>query len=101
MEVFSHLREQKSISIAELQRLLYEIKDHNLAIGIRYRTLGQMWQHNYFKVFLVTTTGAVLIDQRTNRTEIINNISDIIQFELDARFQIYEPNYHYTVSMNE
>jgi hypothetical protein len=101
MEISSNLKRQDSISVAELQRLLHEIKDHKLPIGIRYRTLGQMWQNHYFKVFLVTTTGTVLIDQKTNKTEIVSNISDIIQFELDSRFQIYEPNHHYTVSLNE
>lgn len=85
------------VSVVELKRLLQEIKDHRADICIRLRMMGQMWQHHFFRIFLVTDNGAVLIDQVTNKTEIITNLPDVIQFELDSRFQNFQPYYHYTI----
>lgn len=85
------------ISVVELKRLLQEIKDHRPDICIRLRMLGQMWHEHFYRIFLVTENGAVLIDQITNKTEIINNLPDVIQFEIDSRFQNFQPYYHYTI----
>lgn len=100
---FYHATLQKnsdSISVVELKRLLQEIKDSRSDVSIRLRILGRMWHSNFMKVFIVTANGAVLIDQITNATEIVNNLSDIIQFELDSRYHNFQPFYHYSVEFN-
>jgi hypothetical protein len=86
-----------TISVIELKRLLQEVKDRRPDIGVRFRFLGQMWQDHFLTVFLVTENGAVLIDQTNNKTEIISNLADVVQFELDGRFHNFHPYYHYIV----
>jgi hypothetical protein len=88
-----------TISVLELKILLQEIKDRQSELGIRFRKLGEMWQEHFYKIFLVTETGVVLLDQITNRTEIVVNLSDWIQFELDGRFHDFHPYHHYTVKL--
>ncbi len=87
-----------TISVLELRRLLHELKDSNSTTLIRPRLLGQMWHPAFLKVFLVTEHGAVFLDPLTNKTEIIPVLSDIVQFELDSRYQIYHPYFHYKIS---
>ncbi|HYG04255.1 MAG TPA: hypothetical protein VD927_17530 [Chryseosolibacter sp.] len=86
-----------TISVGELKRLLFELKDSNSGILIRLRMLGQMWQPNFSRIFLITDNGAVMIDQTTKKTEIVHNLNDVIQFELEARFQAFQPYYHYNI----
>jgi hypothetical protein len=88
-----------TISVIELKRLLQEIKDRRPDICVRFRFLGQMWQDHFLRIFVVTENGAVLIDEANNKTEIISNLSDLVQFELDARFHNFHPYYHYNVQL--
>lgn len=87
-----------SISVLQLKRLLHELKDSNSTTLIRPRLLGQMWHPGFLKIFLVTENGAVFLDPLTNKTEIIPNLADIVQFELDSRYQVYHPYFHYKIS---
>lgn len=89
-----------SISVIELKTLLHELKGSRTDVCIRLRLLGQMWHPNFLKVFIVTGNGAVLIDQITNTTEIVSNLSDIVQFELDSRYHHFQPFYHYSVDFS-
>jgi hypothetical protein len=86
-----------SISIIELRRLLIDIKEHRPDIAIRFRLLGQMWLKNFMNIFIVSESGIVMVDPQTKAAEIIPDVSHIIQFEIESKFQVYQPNYHYTV----
>ena len=86
-----------TISIDLLRKLLIQIKELMPEVHVRFRLMGQMWQKNFCRVFVVTETGIVLIDTVENKVEIIPNINQIIQFELDSRIQQYSPYNHYTI----
>lgn len=86
-----------TISLVELKRLLYALKDSNSGILIRLRMLGQMWQPNFSRIFLITDNGAVMIDHTTKKTEIVHNLNQVVQFELETGFQAYQPFYHYNI----
>ena len=94
-------RSNDTVSLPELKRLLHDLKDSNADVDIRFRLLGQMWQSGFLKVFVVTDTGAVLFNRVTSHVEIITNFADIVQFELDSRFQVFQPNNHYSVLVND
>jgi len=94
-------RSSDTISLLELKRLLHDLKDTNADVDIRFRFLGQMWQSSFLKVFVVTDTGAVLFNRINSQVEIITNFADVIQFELDSRFQVYQPNNHYSVLIDD
>jgi hypothetical protein len=89
------------ISALELKQLLHEIKDRRPDISIRFRLLGQMWQKNFCRIFMIAERGAVLIDEATNAAEIIPDLAEVVQFEIDGRFHHYQPNYHYSVTAFE
>ena len=97
MESKPFLTSNETISVLELKRLLQSLKDANTGIFIRLRMLGQMWQPNFSRIFLVTDNGAVMIDQTTRKVEIIHNLGDVVQFELETRFQAFQPWFHYNI----
>lgn len=86
-----------TISVMELKRLLHELKDYRSETLIRFRLLGQMWQPNFLKIFVVNDTGVVLIDPTNKKMEMLTSLSDVIQFELDTRYQLFQPYFHYKV----
>jgi hypothetical protein len=47
------------------------------------------------RVALVTAKGVVLQLDGENKLHFIDNLDDIIQFEIDQRLFQYEPHFHY------
>lgn len=88
----------KNVAVLELRRLLVELKEHRPDICIRYRILGQMWARNFARVMTVTDRGVILSDEGTSKLVKIQNLSLVIQFELDKTFQSYQPYFHYDVT---
>lgn len=88
----------KRVTVLELKRLLVELKEHRPDICIRYRLLGQMWARNFMRVVLVNDQGVVLSDQTSNQLITLQTLSQIMQFELDKPFQLFQPYFHYDVS---
>lgn len=86
------------VSVLELRRLLVEIKDKRPDICVRFRLIGEMWQNIHYRVVGITEKGAVLNDEHTNKLIFINDITQVMQFEVDQRFQQYQPHYHYDVT---
>jgi hypothetical protein len=87
------------VSVLELRRLLYDIKEKRPDICIHYRLLGELWITNFRSVILITEKGALFDDRILNKVYTLGDISTIMQFELDSRFQNYEPFFHYDVSL--
>jgi hypothetical protein len=89
------------ISVLELKRLLVTIIDFDMPICIRYRILGEMWQSNFLRVVKVTEKGVILNDELRNKTIILQDLTQIIQFEIDGRIHNFQPHFHYDVSLKE
>jgi hypothetical protein len=89
------------ISVLELKRLLVTIVDFDLPICIRYRILGEMWQPNFLKVVKIMEKGVILNDELRNKTIILPDLSQIIQFEIDGRIHNFQPHFHYDVNLKE
>jgi hypothetical protein len=87
------------INVLELKRLLFALKDSNSGICIRFRLLGEMWQINHSKILQVTEKGVALVDDTTNKLIFIQDLTVIMQFEIDKTFQNYQPHFHYTVTI--
>ena len=86
------------VSVLELRRLLVEIKEKRADIGVRFRLIGEMWQKVHYHVAGITDKGAVLNDEHANKLIFINDLMQVMQFEIDQRFQQYQPHYHYEVT---
>lgn len=86
------------IQMAELKRLLTELKDLSPNTCIRFRFMGEMWQSNHCRVIQVTENGVVLNDEKSNKLIFIRDLKKVIQFELDQSFHNYQPHFHYIVN---
>src|SRR5687767_2911705 len=91
------VRTKTLISVQELKQLLIELRDKRNNICIRYRIVGEMWKSNFMCIVDVTEKCAVLNDEVGNKL-IFLDLSIVMQFELDAAFQIYQPHFHYEVA---
>lgn len=85
----------------ELRRLLYELRDRRPDICIRFRLLGEMWQSNHLRVIKLTDRGVVLFDEAEGKVYVINDLRNVMQFELDQIFQQYQPHFHYEVNLTQ
>jgi hypothetical protein len=86
---------QNLISAVELRRLLVDLIEKRPDISIRIRILGRMWKENFMKITLVTEKGVILNDEIATQMINVNNLNDIIQFEIDNGFQNYPPHFHF------
>ena len=91
-------KHQTVISILELRSLLASLLDHRLNICIRFRLVGEMWQPHHMRVLRLTEKGVLLNDEVKNTLVSIPDLAQIMQFEIDVQFQVYQPHYHYEVS---
>jgi hypothetical protein len=85
------------VSDTELKCLLVELHDKRPDICMRYRFIGEMWQPNFLRIMRVYEKGAALHDEITNRLTFIRDLASIMQFEIDAKFQNFQPHFHYEV----
>ena len=88
---------ESKIPIIEFKKLLHNLRDLRPDVGIRVRLMGEMWQTHHLRVFQVTERGAALHDPQTKRLLMVNDLSQVMQFELEESFQQYQPHYHYSV----
>ena len=85
------------ISIIELRRLLTDLKDKGPTICVRFRMLGDMWLNNFVRVIYVTERGVILHDEVAGKLLTILDLINVVQVELDGKFQNFQPYFHYTV----
>jgi hypothetical protein len=97
VEATSMAQKSLLISVLELKRLVIEIKDHGADICIRFRLMGQMWQQHFVRVVTVTENRVLVNDERANKL-ISVDLNNVMQFEIDNRYQNFEPNHHYEVT---
>ncbi len=85
------------ISTLELKGLLLDLKDKRPDVCIRFRLLGEMWAENFMRVIMITEKGAIFNDESINEFVNVSDLANIMQFEVDNRFQNFQPHYHYEV----
>jgi hypothetical protein len=85
------------VSVLELKRLLVELRDKRPDICFRYRIVGEMWKGNFMRILQVNENGIALNDELGNKLVFIADLALIMQFEIDAKFQMFEPHCHYDV----
>ena len=76
------------------QLLLHMTKLPNLCF--RFRLLGEMWMKNLMQVTAVNEKTALFFDEVDMKYYLVR-INNIMQFEIDGRFQNFQPFFHYNV----
>jgi hypothetical protein len=106
LELFSKLRLENEcgvnpiktlVSTPELKRLLVELREKRSDIHIRFRLIGQMWKPNFLKILNINDKGIILLDEIDNTLIFVTDLSRVMQFEIDATFQGFQPHHHYTL----
>ena len=95
------MAETADVSLLELRRLLIDLRDKRPDICIRFRLLGEMWFIQFMRIILVTERGVVLNDEVLNRLVRVSDLSNVMQFEIDRRFQNFKPHFHYSINYSE
>jgi citrate lyase beta subunit len=89
---------RKTVKVQELLKLLMEVQQSNADVNVRVRLMGGMWENNFMRVARAATNVVMLTSKTTGKSLLLSDVSVIVQFELDTRFQHYQPNFHYNVS---
>lgn len=87
----------RKVSQIEFRRLLFDIRDRRSDVRIRLRLVGKMWGERFCAVDFLSENQVVLFDQSEDHYLYINNLNDVIQFELECSFFGYHAFYHYEV----
>ena len=86
------------VTTTELKLLLVRMLDTHSGTCLRPRLLGEMWHRNFLHLLMFTKTGVVILNDEVERRAItIMGVEDIVQFELDQKFENYMPHFHYEV----
>jgi hypothetical protein len=86
----------KPISILELKRLLADLKSHQ-DICVRLRLLGKFWDNSFHQVESITDKGVILYNPTLRQAVEVPDLQNIVQFEIDKKYQNFQPHDHYDV----
>jgi hypothetical protein len=92
---------KSSLTILELKRLLFELKEKRPDICIRYRLMGELWKKNFMRITSIVENSLVVEDEQARIILGVPNIANIIQLELDNTFQHYQAHFHYDVVLDQ
>lgn len=84
------------ISTVGLKHLLITLHGHT-DTRIRFRLIGRMWEDHFADIIQITDQEMIAIQSGENRQLRFVSVGDIVQFELEDRFQNFECFHHYTV----
>ena len=85
----------REINTLRFKRLIFDLWEHSPHSRIRVRTLGNMWDRNFSEVIHITAGDAIILQDNDHMKHI--SINDVISFELETKFQDFEPNNHCNV----
>jgi hypothetical protein len=57
-----------------------------------------MWKSNFFRLHSMTEQGAIFTDESIQEFVFVSDLTEVMQFEIDFRFQDFQPHYHYEVT---
>jgi hypothetical protein len=85
------------VSTAELRGLLADILTTGDPTCVRLRVFGEKWHPYFMRIVNVSSKELTLINETTGQLEVVQNLGNIVQFEIDSKFRKYQPHFHYDV----
>jgi hypothetical protein len=85
------------ITTIELKAFLRELVDHPSNVCVRMRLIGKMWMPNFMRPVRMSGKGIILFDETIMEYEIVQDLSDVMQLEIDAPYKDVQPYFHYEV----
>lgn len=74
-----------------------DLRDKRPDICIRFRLLGEMWFPYFMKIVRVGETDVILNNEVDKKLVRVPDLSYVMQFEIDERFQNFKPHFHYNI----
>ena len=100
------LNNTDKITISEFRKLLFDLKNVRPDIQIRYRLLGDVWHPNFVSISNLPNLDdfedsklVVLHDDINSKKIVIENLADIVQFEIESPFGAFRPHFHYYIRL--
>lgn len=90
-------RDMTPISTLQFRRLLHDLLSREPDVKVRFRLIGKMWKPNFLKIYNVTEHGAIFTDETIDEFVFVSDLTEVMQFEIDFRFQDFHPHFHYEV----
>ena len=87
------------VSIQDLRKLLHELDEKRVTVLVRFRLMGEMWSERFMKVIKVTDSGAFFDDAVTRQYVHVPDLGNVIQFEIDTKWNNLQPYFHYQVQL--
>jgi len=84
-----------AVPFLAFRRLLFDLLDNKSSACVRFRLLGEMWKTNFMRPLQITVKGAIFMDETIQEFVHVFDLTDVVQFEIDARFQEFQPHFHY------
>lgn len=89
------------VTTTQVQALFADMVANPSGVCARTRLLGEMWYPNFMHLLMITKSGVIIFNDEVLRKAVtVLRIEDIIQFEIDRKFQVYEPHFHYDVRVD-
>jgi hypothetical protein len=85
----------REIDTHRFKRLIFELRENCPNNRIRVRTLGNMWDRNFSEVIHITAGDGIILQNNEQMKHV--SLNDVISFELEMKFQDFEPNNHWKV----
>ena len=92
-----------NVLLSDFKNLVLLLKNFGPSTCLRVRLQGEMWINDFMhlggliKESKDDFSGIILNDETADKAVVINDVSRIIQFEIDKPLRGYRPFFHYTV----
>lgn len=86
------------ITMAEFEKLLYDLATHQREIYIRLQVNGQPAPEHFFNVLVCSKHAAILTHMPTRTVASIRDLRQVTGFEIDQPYGSLRPFRHYMVS---
>jgi hypothetical protein len=91
------MRNNSLITVPELCSLLHELIEKRPDIGIRFRMLGEMWLNHFMHAAFLAGKSGIFKHEQNGNLIAIQDLSNVMQFELDHSFNNFQAYFHYEV----
>jgi hypothetical protein len=85
------------ITVPELCSLIHELIEKRPDIGIRFRMLGEMWSNHFMHAAFLARKSGIFKHEQNGNLIAIQDLSNVMQFELDHSFYNFQAYFHYEV----
>jgi len=97
----THDNTTSTITTVQLRRLIRELSEHSPENRIRFRVNGKMWESGFLEIVHVTTSDSVVVQDKEAEQMKYVSLDEVMEFEIETKFQDFHPHNHYKVDFHQ